>query len=163
MARKISKNYKSDYGYSYTDAAIFYLLNHSRTYLCDYFVFTNGDNLYAGGFVDFIADDMKNEFDIIGFNFISHYVRYKPMNRGSEDLDDGTMHVVDSEFEYANIDLGAFVIRAELLDLHKNLRFVAISRISKWDVKGADGYLIAKSSNLAKTSRMHRQVLLIHQ
>jgi hypothetical protein len=41
---------KPDYGYNLTDRVIDYLLeDHAE---CQYFLITNGDNLYAKGFID---------------------------------------------------------------------------------------------------------------
>lgn len=161
MAANISTDFKNDYGYSYTDAAIAYLLN--KSYPCDYLMFTNGDNLYSGGFIDgYIGKDMHESIDIIGFNFISHYQMQAPTYEAGNS-NDGTMIMLNSNFKRGEIDLGAFVIRLELLNANHELRFVVNSQGKFYGVKEADGYLIYEASKLAKTSRIHRQSLMIHQ
>ena len=68
-AELISPDYQKDYGYSYTDAAIEYLIANNDSAQCNYYLFTNGDNLYTTGFADLIQEDMLVSFLLIYSNF----------------------------------------------------------------------------------------------
>ncbi len=72
---------KSDYGYILTDVIISDLLkkrdlatehNDSKPE-CDYFMTTNGDNLYGPGMIPALLYYLRQGYDIVGFDFTSRY------------------------------------------------------------------------------------------
>lgn len=80
-----------DYGYSYTDAAIDYLLSQRYVSNSDYIMFTNGDNLYADQFASTqLLPYMKDGIDILGFDFISRYFYSRYAFQAREEASDGT-------------------------------------------------------------------------
>ncbi|KAJ3373489.1 hypothetical protein HDU91_006890 [Kappamyces sp. JEL0680] len=148
-----------EYGYAYTDAAIDLLLANKARYPCDYFLFTNGDNLYASGFIDDYLDrDMKQDLDIIAFDFISHH-KWSDARQEGYHVTDGTRVSINADFRTMHVDLGAFVIKAEFLAGH-HLRFV---RAGQTDFFTADGSFIEQAAALTDRKRVHHQVLMIHQ
>ena len=165
-ARKISKMYLRDYGYSFTDAAIDFIIENSTD--CDYMMFTNGDNIYVSGFIDnYVYYDMVENVDVIAFDFVSHYGIGLPKNqimsdRNQEIYDDGSHKHVEADFFYGKIDVGAFIIKMTML-AKESLRFVSIAQSSRWAIKGAGSYLVEYAAKIAESLRIHRQVLLIHQ
>ncbi|KAJ3347610.1 hypothetical protein HDU91_006738 [Kappamyces sp. JEL0680] len=162
-AEKLNPDYEKDFGYSHTDAAINYLLENEANYKCDFFLFTNGDNLYSNKFIDdYLQHDFEDGYDIIIFDFIS---RYQSTIAGSwgDQHDDGTRKVVQSKFQRRYIDLGAFVIRASLMKEDPNLRFVETCRNTQYGFFEADGYLIEASVRKPTKNMVHRQVLMVHQ
>ncbi len=82
----------SDYGYILSDEVISDLmkkrdlareLNDSKLE-CDYFMVTNGDNLYGPGMVSALLHYLRQDYDIVGFDFIS---RYKACPLQGSDMD----------------------------------------------------------------------------
>lgn len=162
-AQKISQNYKQDFGYSYTDASLDYLNLNKGDYPCDYFTFTNGDNLYSKGFIDdYILKDMNESIDIVGFDFVSRYVVGEVYD-GREVFDDGSRKYKECMFQIGAIDLGAFVIKANLIWEDKELRFVSSCLQSGKEIKLADGIFIERATNKNVKRRLHRQILFVHQ
>ena len=162
-AKNANENYKTDYGYGYTDAAIDYFAETNRIYKCDYLMFTNADNLYVKGFLDdYILDDMRSGIDLIAFDFVSHY-KITPPTYISGIYDDGTRKVLPGCFIWGRIDLGAVVIRAKFMLEDAEMRFVKVMRRIEMDIGLADGFLVEYAAKMAKYRRIHRQVLLVHQ
>lgn len=162
-AEKISPDYKNDFGYSYTDAAIDLLLFDKKVYPCDYFIFTNGDNLYTSGFIDkYIKKDMQDAVDMVGFDFISRYEQYSPFVH-DQIFDDGSRKVKEATFTVGGIDLGAFVIRKSVIEADSDMRFVHLSNLRRSELKLADGVFIEHGSLKNLKKRVHRQTLMVHQ
>jgi hypothetical protein len=68
----------------------------------------------------------------------------------------------DAMFIKEQIDLGAFVIRAKMLSDESVMRFMkALS--GEHPISEADGDFVELASNKARTKRIHRQTLLVHQ
>lgn len=58
--------------YIYTDLQLQYLL-HSPNETCDYFLITNGDNLYGHDFFHHVVPEMRQHYDLIAVEFVSRY------------------------------------------------------------------------------------------
>ncbi|KAJ3305442.1 hypothetical protein HDV03_001536 [Kappamyces sp. JEL0829] len=156
-----------EYGYAYTDAAADLMLRDQQAYPCDYFIFTNGDNLYSKGLVDdYLAKDMEDDLDIVGFDFVSHHPRESAgTDRYIEN--DGTRIGIRADFQMSFLDLGAFMIKASFME-QQQLRFVPIGlRYFQDHPYGplffADGMLIEEASRRTEKKKIHRQTLMLHQ
>ena len=170
----------TDYGYAFTDAALDYLLEHQDDFKCSYVLFTNGDNFYSKGFLDAYLDkDMSLGFDMIGFNFISHYRQlpgYLHFHEGAKHRNfridelnstsiahltsfDGSNIAKESFFAVGKIDLGACVFKISIFKEYPELRFTKIAS----DMNLADGQLISKVYEISNKTILHRELLYLHQ
>ena len=163
-AHVLKNDTENDYGYSYTDAALNYLMKKDTTEQCQYFLITNGDNLYTKSFVDdYISKDMNESYDIIGYDFISHHKRI------SSQVDryiynDGSRVHVDADFVRSRLDLGAFIIKKEFLRQYDELRFLKQKLASRNSIyHDADGYFIEYANSKTEKKIIHRQILFMHQ
>jgi hypothetical protein len=160
----IRNDNETDFGYGHTDAALNYLSKNGTTEQCHYFLITNGDNLYTKSFVDdYILKDMNEDYDIIGFDFISHY------HLGTKRVDgyihsDGSKVHLEAKFETFGIDLGAFIFKKDLLTQFDELRFVK-QKQGKSDSRYqyADGYFVEYANSKTEKKIIHRQILFMHQ
>jgi len=95
---------------------------------CDYFLYTNGDNQYAPGFLDrlhlMMLEDGGDKVWIT-FNFTCYVLQHRPMP------------------SYGSIDLGASVISREVYETMPNLRFEDYKRFETTRVPWHDSdYLL---------------------
>jgi hypothetical protein len=173
----------TDYGYEFTDAALDYLLGHNNDLKCKYVLFTNGDNLYSKGIVDaYLDEDMTLGFDMIGFNFISHYKSrhaFLRLHEGDgqrefklEELNssnsssilhlssyDGSHVPFNAEFAVNRIDLGACVFKVSIFEDNSELRFCKVAT----KMALADGQLIQEFYRISNKTKIHREFLFVHQ
>lgn len=82
------------YGYDYTQYALDYLLQDDKSH--DYFLFTNGDNLFNADLFKATLPFMDEGNDIIAYDFVTHHHREGIMNT-----------LVKVRFQLSFIDLGA--------------------------------------------------------
>ena len=97
------------------------------------------------------------------FDFISHHKRWADF---IEDIvhDDGTKKTITAQLQATQIDLGAFIIKHQMLVDDPSMRFILIQKaLANSIVHDSDGYLIGYATNKSKKKRLHRQVLLVHQ
>lgn len=163
-AYDLKNDTENDYGYSYTDAALNYLMEKDTTEQCQYFLITNGDNLYTKSFVDdYILKDMNEGYDIIGYDFISRY-KWNPAKVDNFYHDDGSKVHISSKFAVYKIDLGAFIIKQEFLSQYDELRFVKQKQArSNSRYAESDGFFIEYANSKTEKKIIHRQILFIHQ
>jgi len=108
------------YGYDATNYALERLLHGDNVQApCDYFLFTNADNLYGKDFFKIELQSMQAGLDLIGFNFVTRYEQY--------DLDGsgklvGHMPMQQASFALGRIDLGAVLVSAQAIQ-ELGLRF----------------------------------------
>jgi len=91
-----------DYGYKMTDAARIKLLSYTKEkegYVCDYFLFTNGDNFYLPNFLPKVVPYMKEGKDMIAVHFWSHH-----MNQ-----------IISTAWKHRSIDLGSAVLSRKVV------------------------------------------------
>lgn len=141
----VSSSIGNTYGYVHTDLAVEKLLEEDSS--CNYFMITNGDNFYISGFSDKYIDPlMKQGYELIGFGFVSHHFEY--------------LHF-ETEFRVGRIDLGAFVVRRDVIKKVEN-RFKHVVQDSD-DFFTADGQFVEKVSKTVRKKIMLKNVLLIHE
>ncbi len=84
MLQKYTENItgvESDFGYILTDETISDLLKERDLAIelgstkpeCDYFMTTNGDNLYEPGMIPTLLYYLRQDYGIVGFDFTSRY------------------------------------------------------------------------------------------
>ena len=146
----------NDYGYSLTDRAIDLLMSSSK---CEYFLITNGDNLYSKDFlVGYIYPHMIDRTDMIGISFISHH-KWHPESKDGIHYSDGTKIPMHGEFALNHIDLGACVFSRNVFQ-NTSDRFIPISAGDYWR---ADGLFITKMSQKFTKLALRREFLMFHQ
>eukprot|EP01102_Stenamoeba_stenopodia_P007851 TRINITY_DN2218_c0_g1_i1.p1 TRINITY_DN2218_c0_g1~~TRINITY_DN2218_c0_g1_i1.p1 ORF type:complete len:311 (-),score=58.58 TRINITY_DN2218_c0_g1_i1:186-1118(-) len=99
---RLAKKKNNTSGYEDTNAETDRLLKMGG---CDYFLYTNGDNQYALGFLDRLHLLMIQGPPWITYNFTCYAIKHRPMP------------------SYGSTDLGASVISKEIYELMPDLRF----------------------------------------
>jgi hypothetical protein len=161
--KDLNPNYKTDFGYAYTDAVINKLLLEREKHKCKYLLITNGDNLYRKQFFDdYLSAEMANQVDMIGFNFITHHARF-PTISTSREKDDGRNHELRVEFTFAWMDLGACFFKFDFFEKYDDLRFVKMANLRGGDFFNCDGILIESAHKRSNSSMIIRDVLYFHQ
>lgn len=169
-----------DAGYILTDLVIGSLLEHrikERSGGCatDAFLVTNGDNLYASGFVDAIDEAITNGADLTATYFSSHYEWTEEKVSRARQQGHGPLRTgLDPEvltspgLRIGGVDLGAVVMRADLLQ-QSGRRFV-LDRLKHDPVGGsidflqADGELFESLANLPNVHvTIVPRLLFLHQ
>jgi hypothetical protein len=159
---------QNEFGYGMTDRALSYLYNQTMQSpsLCQYVVFTNGDNFYSKIFGTRILPHMKNGKDIIAWGFVSHH--YKPHYKESIDdkkkrvpqiVDDGTGKCTPVELRPGYADLGSVAYRLAFLKKH-NLYFRRSDGSYSF---GSDGYFVEQAAQRTSASVILKQTLFVHQ
>jgi hypothetical protein len=159
---------KNEFGYGMTDRALSYFYNQTMESpsLCQYVVFTNGDNFYSKIFGTRILPHMKNGKDIIAWGFVSHH--YKPHYKESIDdkkkrvpqiVDDGTGKCTPVELRPGYADLGSVAYRLAFLKKH-NLYF---RRPDGSYLFGSDGHFVEQAAQRTSASVILKQTLFVHQ
>jgi len=126
------------WGYEATNYAVEQLFAANAP--CEYFLFTNADNLYARGFLATGIPGMLEQRDLLGFNFVTRYVQ------PSTNL--GHMPMADAGFRLGKIDLGAVLVSAKAMQ-ESGIRFnLEHGEITDWKFfeemiarPGSRGYL----------------------
>ncbi|CAM9599785.1 unnamed protein product [Chrysoparadoxa australica] len=111
-----------DYGYILSDLLMQHSLHKGTSDMladvppCDYFLLTNGDNLYSPYLMPSLLKYLRAGVDLIGFDFTSHYQRQVKKQIGDMTkttiLQHQTLHC---QFKVSHIDKGAALIRAKTL------------------------------------------------
>lgn len=156
------------YGYLHSDLVVVDLREGRVAGVpeCDYFAFTNGDNMYNAAFLPAVLPHMRNKVDLIGFEFNTRYPHYS----------NAVMHPnvpnqqLQTKFEVTFIDKGAAIFRADRTVNHTVFwRFINPKSPKFGHVKPKDYILLdglffqdlARMPNV--TSVIIPQELLIHQ
>lgn len=130
------------YGYDATDLALELSLHSGGS--CDYYLFTNGDNLYANALFQTPATLMRQSIDMIAFDFVSHH-HHNKLN--------------SVEFFNSYVDLGAVLVSRRAIQ-EANATFVG----NRTSCFACDWYFFASLLNRTDvTTRIVREVLFLHQ
>eukprot|EP00026_Physarum_polycephalum_P012256 Phypoly_transcript_12546.p1 GENE.Phypoly_transcript_12546~~Phypoly_transcript_12546.p1 ORF type:complete len:312 (+),score=25.20 Phypoly_transcript_12546:101-1036(+) len=155
---------KQDFGYAQTDLMIEQLATPGHPHKCDYFLVTNGDNLYSRDLMKHTIGFLRNGLDLVGFHFVSHYcyswaTNYKPRT--------GCYSQLYTEFIRFRIDLGAALFKKDrMLDLNINFIMNALKEYpdgSMSRVHILDGEFFEGFNVNGTTSTIVSAVLLVHQ
>jgi len=132
-----------DWGYFNTNLALREILKSNHT--CNFFVFTNGDNLFTANFFTILSPYLKNNTPVVGWNWIERYIvlEFKP------------------DFSPGHCDLSAAMIsRTHLL---KTFKFPYFFNTSGYLMNSADGLFWEKAANSSNGGIMLTNTfLLIH-
>jgi len=135
-----------NFGYLNTNVALREILESKHR--CDYFLFTNGDNLFAGGLFAILLPYVRNHTPLIGWNWVSHYQQYAIRSR-------------KTEWKPRGIELASAIISRSHL-----LRSFEYPYFSPGDGAGwlrADGLFWQKAAKLSNHSILLSSYLLVHQ
>jgi len=136
---------QTDYGYPNTNSALQEILNSTHT--CNYFLFTNGDNLFIAGFFPVVGPWMLNQTTVIGWNYLTHYNTY-------------SLKKPENDFKERQIDLaGAMISRRHLLERFEYPFFMP----SLYGWKEADGKFWERAALFADAKMLNESFLLVHQ
>lgn len=100
---------------------------------------------------------------MIGFDFVTRHKKDQTAVNIGNVHDDGTKKRIMSHFVTSELDLGAFIIKASVIESDTNMRFVNIAKSIGMNTFAADGYFIEYAASKDIKKRLHRQILLIHQ
>lgn len=156
----------NDYGYLQSDYVMEDLLQGTMGDVtkCDYFLLTNGDNLYNVNLIPLTVKHMRAKVDLIGFDFISK----NPANNEDTCVRLKPHQQMRCKFYPGSIDKGAAMFRADRyasVGMSFALRFLKpgypyFTERSDW----LDGYFFEDFSKSPKTtSVIIDSVLLMHQ
>lgn len=103
------------WGYEATNKALSELLLPGKPQVpCEYFLFTNADNLYGRHFLETGQPGMVEGKDLLGFNFVTRYVQAPELKPNLP------MH--DVGFTFGHVDLGSVLVSAKAVEA-SNARF----------------------------------------
>jgi len=118
---------RNSWGYEATNYALDYLLNQSidsrieekqprkmfdSEQSCDYFLFTNADNLYHAEFLETLYPGMREHLDLLGVTFTSHHLRESQTEAKTKKKN---LMMRDASFKRGFVDLGAVVASKEAI------------------------------------------------
>lgn len=103
---------KADFGYLQTDLAIEQLSSPNSKIQCEYFIATNGDNLYTKELIYRTIESMRQKIDLIGFHFITHYCYEKSEPWRPRP---GCFSQHYTEFKLGRVDVGSALLRKDAL------------------------------------------------
>jgi hypothetical protein len=139
------------YGYDYTQYALDAALD-SRDDQADYFLFTNGDNLFNEGMFLNVLPFFRNQSDLVAFSFVSHHVRQGNRN-----------NVISVKYERQNIDLSSvFFSKRVLLENRESANFVPEGQVTQGTFY-ADWQFISRMMEGKAKAAIAPGVLLFHQ
>lgn len=132
--------------------------------LCDYVLFTNGDNYYHDAYLPATMTYMRQSYNLIGVYYLSHF-QYKPGYPYVAGI--GPDVQVNAIFSISYIDLGCVQYRADILRQHR-MRFVPhtlASYLSHAQFGTLDGMFVSNAVGAvdARMIVMIRRVLFVHQ
>jgi hypothetical protein len=132
------------YGYDFTDIVLDRVLERSA---CDYFLFTNGDNLYSRYFFSAASSHMKDGIDLIAVDFACHHA-------GN--------HLRQVLFYNSGIDLGAALVSRRSIDA-TGARFLRGQVNATTRAYYADWlFFAALLADNATSTALIRQILFMH-
>jgi len=153
----------NDYGYVQADLMMEELIS-SKKYQCDYFVATNGDNLYNVDFLAHTVEYTRKSTDLVAVGFASHYCFknaevFRPIA--------GCYAQQEPEFKVQRIDVGGALIRKEkMVEAHLNF----VMNYLKNDPTGThtefwflDGYFFQEMIKMNSTRGYVPGVYFTHQ
>jgi hypothetical protein len=136
------------YGYDYTQYALERLLDDSSA-RADYYLFTNGDNLFSDALFLCVLPYFEKAADLVAFSFVSHHSQRR---------------AIPVEYRVGHIDLSSVFFRSSMLRQHRAAaNFVPLGRNTTglWE---ADWYFMER---LIKQDGVRAEivpaVLLFHQ
>jgi len=142
----------NSWGYDATNYAIDKILDDTNANApCEYFLFTNADNMYGRGFLETGLPGMLSGLDLLGFNFVSRYTQNNGMIREH-------MPMVHAGFTQGHIDLGAALVSANAMK-ESGIRFSPThNEITDWKFFEA----VLQRAN-GKGSTFYPELHYIHQ
>jgi hypothetical protein len=134
-----------NFGYKATNDVLKYLL---RLEICDYFHFTNADNMYSPNLGKMLRPYINERTELISFDFATHHQQ----NR----------YFRVEGFCVGCIDLAAAVVYKDCV-IRGNLKFEpAPHPFSSTDWFGADGYFWLRAKKFALSTMSIHSVLYLH-
>lgn len=113
------------YGFLQTDLVVEDL--SSSNHNCDYFLATNGDNLYSTDFLKVTVPHLRKSVDLVAVEFVSHYC-YASASEWIPRIGCYNQHY--TSYNLGRIDLGAAMFRKQKV-IDSDIRFVKNSLIGK--------------------------------
>ena len=170
---------RGDCGYLQTDLTLSHVLSREGAHACDYVLVTNGDNLYARSLFSHACPHLKASVGMLGYYFASHYpyssvyVAQGRVERKGPDV------LFKTRLTKGWVDLGAVLIRADLLRSASSHGAAAASR-ETGEVHGqsprstyhfvdcgpwreADGRLVGRLARTNATRFVLDRILYLHQ
>ena len=135
----------STYGYDLTDWALEALIDSGG---CTHFLTTNADNYYIPGFLAATEEEINKGKDLVAFDFLTHHPR------------DGT-NVIDVKLERKFIDLGSFVISAEVV--RKSGATFLPSGLATEEMFARDWFFVDKVQKYMKENKRQGRISLVHK
>jgi len=104
---------RNTWGYDATNYALEELMKAPQA-PCDYFLFTNADNVYGRYFLEAGLPGMTQGLDLVGFNFVTRYVQM--VEKPGEETQYIPAHtpMLDPAFAIKHMDLGAALVSAQV-------------------------------------------------
>jgi len=141
------------WGYEATNYAIEKMLDYKVP--CEYFLFTNADNLYARGFLKTGLAGMRAGLDLLGENFVTRYLQPTEHMLGKNYEH---MPMLEAGFKMSHIDLGAVLVSAKPMKAG-NIRFKPENNITTdWTF-----FETILNRSGGKSSTFSQEVHFIHQ
>lgn len=155
---------RADFGYLLTDLMIEQLSAHDHPHKCQYYVATNGDNLYSSDFMALTVEYMRNDYGLIGFHFLSHYCYdHGEPHRPRE----GCYSSHYTEFRLQRIDVGAALFSNKSMHaIHNNFILNELEKDSvgtNIEVYFLDGYFYDRFAKAEPKNIVLNATLFLHQ
>jgi len=145
-----------------------WFLHRGRSF-CDYYMVTNGDNLYVPDLHSRLLPLMQQGIGFIAFDFVSRYFFNRAMNLGLAGCTQcryGVTQVIYTRLDTGFIDLGTMVISSGALAQHNHL-FCLKRAVEQQDGQcsnASDGRFAAAFGIDGSISKhLIRETLLVHQ
>lgn len=141
---------------------------HNRTQpLCDFFLFTNADNLYAQPFLSQLRVLMRKDEVLLGWDFISHH-SWPPRSPGVCPEQGGDFVHMTSAYSVARVDLGVVAVKADVFRESTQMRFIIDKLreklpITDRDIWNADGMFFEKVLALRRPTMVSHRTWTLHQ
>lgn len=143
----------SMYGYDESDMLLSFL---EKQHVCQYLVFTNGDNMYNARWFDAVAKEaLEPSLSIVGWDFVSHHPRGANM----------TEQAISVKLKRKFVDLGSVLIRKRDF-IESRVKFLPYSVFTP-DLYARDIFTIsgimAGIKNISTQTKLIHRILLFHQ
>jgi len=154
---------KNTWGYRATNYALEFLLDETNMervpsmrpkQTCDYFLFTNADNLYNAEFLETIHPGMRQRLDLLGVGVVTHHPRQSQTDNETKN----NLVMQNAGFARAHVDLGAVTVSKAAI-LSAGARFSEEDKAADWLF--FDG--IMKNRSDGPGSNYYEEVLMFHQ
>jgi hypothetical protein len=143
-------------------------LDRGRSF-CDYFLVTNGDNLYHPDLHSRLLPLMRQGVKFIAYDFVSRYFFNKAMNIGMAGCTQcrwGVAQVIYTRLDVGFVDLGSMVVAAAAFQQHNDLYCLkrALREKEKQCSNASDGHFASVfGRDLTVSRNLIRETLLLHQ